>query len=301
VRLEPLPVDHRKAALAEFEQLPTDIAAGLDAPDARSSRSLPASIRSLLYTTWRVMLNRGGPIWSTLPALATVVVVAFGFKLWNTTTATPATPIPKLMEDARKDLQNNRRAHAALLIAEAARRLGPNAVVAAQGEPAKQVYDALVALQPTRLGASGEPGAAQTLLFSPDSRRLVANRPEKLKRLFRRRRRPASRSSCLGRLWNRRRRWRSGRTPRCSWPEAMGALMSGTLHHSGAVLSLAFSRDSRTLASGSSIGTIYFAAPPEARGGTRNSGLATAPCIRSRSWRIREELRRRWATPLGAF
>jgi len=162
------PEPHRAEALAEFERV----------PDRLGSRSTAALPMSSLGT----IVSRAG-YWyrSHRPLLANVVRGAFVLGIlafvWFQMKESPASAVSTLVAGARADMAANEREHAALLIAEAAARLDPAAVVGPDNESTRAVYEGLLALQPFRLfqEKGGTPPA--DVAFSPNGEWIVGAAP----------------------------------------------------------------------------------------------------------------------------
>jgi WD40 repeat protein/MinD-like ATPase involved in chromosome partitioning or flagellar assembly len=161
-RCEPLPEPHRADVLTEFEALPETRVENRNA--SRPRESFLRALRQRI--TYRYRSNPVIFIYNVVFAIVVVVVLTHFFRQ----SRTPANVVRDLVADARKDIAASRRAHGALLIAEAAARLDPAAVVGSANESTRPVYEGLLALQPLTLAKTRGPQTSATIAFSPDGK-----------------------------------------------------------------------------------------------------------------------------------
>ena len=183
-RLEPLPEGERRAALEEFERLPQDLAEPIvlspvsrDGPMARIGRVLQRARYRYLHGRWVESARWGIPL---------LMATGLGLYLWLSQTPTaPLSIVRTIIADARQELLANRREHAALLIAEAANRLGSNVVVASDAEPGGQLHSAFQALLPLSLWITDQTDAPWMVVFSRDGHHAAITSPQRPTQLFR--------------------------------------------------------------------------------------------------------------------
>ena len=182
-RLEPLPEPHRAEALREFEQMPV-VEDEAESPTAAVATPAVAAVK----VEGVPLLLRRGWYWARLNTgtafLSLVVAAMVGYQLYRsdgTVAPIAADAIPSLIGDAQKAASDGRRGDAALLIAEAAGRLDAAAIVGPSVEPGRQIYEALLRLDPLVI----ESGPRQVVQFSPDGQWLATTASGRETTLFR--------------------------------------------------------------------------------------------------------------------